>query len=734
MKRKFNYLLILPLLALFASCSRDVFDEYYGRPDYLEDPIYQQLDARGNFKNFTALIEKAGYKDILSKSGYWTIFAPDDSAFTEYFQENGISNVSQIDDATAAGIVRYALVYNAFSEETLPDYQGAKGWEEDNAFRRRTAFYDGFLTKTINGESKVIVGSNRNGSTYFVSGDTNNKYITYFADKYFAAKNLSSFDFNYFYPNADYTGLNVFDSKVTEADIVAENGMIHIVDKVNAPLPNIDQYLESNSNYSLFRSVIENNLVSYVFNQDATDTYHNYTGNSDNVYVKVYDPTLVYALNNENYLKQTDNDGQSDAYTFFAPNNVVFQNFINTVLLKNYESLDKLPNFVFQDLINAHMVSNAVWPSKFASYNNALNESIRFDKSSDIEVAKVLSNGFFYGTNKVQKSNLFYSVYTSAYLDPKFALVTRLFNDGSGYKEMISNINQRFTIFLPSDTVLRSLGYDWDGNHSYWTYTSPSNGAISTGSDARSRLLRVLYNSIVATPNDELNDLSGSGIIRTGDELLPGEYIKWNNNTVYAAGNEYLGNVVNIVGHEDQENGRTYYVDNVLEYSTEPLGFTIQRLSQLSNSPFLSFYNYLKSSSIYSTSTGKIQGVDLGTYYTVLIPSNAAITAAIAAGDLPSSPTPGTQGEVDKISDFIRYHILATKTISDDGQVTGIIETLRKDTNGDKTYVTVKTNSAGFLTFTDEANRDVNFVASQSRNLADRSLIHLVDNYLKFEE
>ena len=93
MKKKVTYyLLILPLLVLFASCSRDVFDEYYARPDYLEDPIYQRLEELGNFKNFTVLIEKAGYKDILSKSGYWTMFAPNDAAFAAYFQEKGIFN------------------------------------------------------------------------------------------------------------------------------------------------------------------------------------------------------------------------------------------------------------------------------------------------------------------------------------------------------------------------------------------------------------------------------------------------------------------------------------------------------------------------------------------------------------------------------------------------------------------------------------------------------------------
>src|SRR3970282_2846535 len=113
MKKKIHsYLLVLPLLALLSSCSQDVFDEYYARTEGLEDPIYQQLEARGNFKSLTVLIQKAGYKDILSKAGYWTMMAPNDEAFTKFFQEKGFSDVSKVDSITAAKIVRFALIYN----------------------------------------------------------------------------------------------------------------------------------------------------------------------------------------------------------------------------------------------------------------------------------------------------------------------------------------------------------------------------------------------------------------------------------------------------------------------------------------------------------------------------------------------------------------------------------------------------------------------------------------------
>ena len=744
MKKKIHYyLFVLPFLALMASCSQDVFDEYYARPEGLEDPIYQQLEARGNFKSLTALIGKAGYKDILSKAGYWTMMAPNDEAFVKFFQEKGFSDASKVDSITAAKIVRFALIYNAFRSEQLSDYQSGAGWVVDNSFRRRTAFYDGFQTKTINGKPMVVVGSNRNnrgGSTYYVAGDNNNKYVSYFEKEYFAAQSLSAYDYNFFYPNVAYTDFNIFGGTIKQANILAENGVIHEVSEVSMPLVNLDQYLEDNSQYSLFRSLIQTNLVTYVFNQGATTTYRNFTRKSDDAYVKVYDVALPFSPNNENFLKQADNDGQNDAYTMFVPENSALQPFIDNVLLKNYPSLDKLPKYIFQDLLKAHMVSNAVWPSKLGTYNNALDEDLRFNLKTDVKEAKALSNGFFYGTSKVQASNLFFSVYTSAYLDPKFTLATRLFNDGSSYREIVSNINQKYTLFLPSDAVLRALGFDFNISRSEWNYISPVNGVASSAVSARLRLLRVLYNGIVPTPNGELNDLSGSGIIRSGDMDIPGEYIKWKNNTVYGAGNEVLVNAAKIIGHEDQQNGRTYYIDNIIEFSEETPGIDLKFLALATGSEYANFYNYLKNSTSMYFAGDKIAGVDLGISYTFVIPNNAAIVKAVKDGVLPGNVTtgapnyaPATLGEQDLVADFIRYHILVTKTVSDDGHIGGQIETLRKDGKGEKTYVQVLSDT-GVLTFIDKAKKSAHYIPGKSNNLADRTLIHLVDNYLLYTE
>ena len=199
MNKKILLILSFYFIAIvFASCSKKEFDEYYGRPENLEEPVYQILREKGNFSMLLQTIDKAGYADILGKSGYWTMFAPNDEAFNAFLQEKGFSSIDDIDSTLAGQIVKYGLIYNAFRTERLPDYQSSGGWVENAAFKRRTAYYDGFKTQNIDGQERVVIGSNRNntdGTNYYVSGDNNNKYITYFADEFLYARGYGAYDY-----------------------------------------------------------------------------------------------------------------------------------------------------------------------------------------------------------------------------------------------------------------------------------------------------------------------------------------------------------------------------------------------------------------------------------------------------------------------------------------------------------------------------------------------------------
>jgi uncharacterized surface protein with fasciclin (FAS1) repeats len=171
-------LLTVAILLLLAGCRKKAFDEYYGRPDSLEPPIYQQLESKGNFKYLLTAINKAGYKNILGAAGYWTFFAPHDSAFQVYFAANGINGMEQLDSNTCQQIVTYCLVYNAFKKERIGDYQSTTGWVANQAFRRRTANYTGvYSTLDTSGKPIKAIAANRNSA--YQDADNNNKPLFY---------------------------------------------------------------------------------------------------------------------------------------------------------------------------------------------------------------------------------------------------------------------------------------------------------------------------------------------------------------------------------------------------------------------------------------------------------------------------------------------------------------------------------------------------------------------------
>ena len=732
--------LFFSLALLFTNCRKKDFDTFYKRPESLEPPIYQTLTAKGNFKSLLTLIDKSGYKNTLSNAGYWTMFAPNDAAFQTYFTSSNTS-VEKIDSTAAQAIIQYLLVYNAFDKSRIDDYQANIGWVPDNAFRRRTAYYTGFYTDTLpNGQAVKAVAANRNGSTFpYSSADNNNKYVPYFTDVYFAAKKLTAADYNYFYPNSQFSGFNVESAKVVTKDITAENGVIHELDKVVLPLPSIDEYLRSKPEYSEFRKLYYKYVVNFVLNADASQRYQLLTGNSQSVYVKAYSSLLAFAPNNENHLKIQDNDGQQDSWSIFVPKNDELLSYIKNVLLEYYgkdlANLDRLPPQVIIDFLNAHMWQTAVWPSKFKSTFNFLGEEARFDPQADVIDRKVLSNGFFYGTSKVQEANVFSSVYSRAYLDPKYSIMTRLLD--AELKFVINSPAQKFTLFMMSDDVIKAAGYDYNPSINEWGYTAPGAARVA-GEAVRQRLLRILNTSLVQTPQGELNDLSGTGTIASYN----GEVINFKNNQILSGGSVERNFSIKIDSSRTVKNGKVYYVNNLLTFADSSIGTQIRRLGSAPTSNFNYFWQLFLNSTLYTSisdiNQAAINGTTAGTFYTVFVPTNAAIMQAVKDGVLPGNKTTGaptfnptTAADRTAVERFIQYHILNKRSVIPDGKDSGGFETLLKNAAGDALSVTV-ISTPGTMQVTDMNNRKANVIINQSNNLSNRTVIHLIDNYLKY--
>lgn len=736
-----QFCLFFALTTITFACQKK-FNEFYDRPEDLDPPIYQQLQAKGRFTQFLKLIDKAGYKSTLSAAGYWTLFAPHDSAVTVYLTQNSISNVDAIDSVAARKIVTYSLVYNAFKQERISDFQSNLGWVENSAFKRRTANYTGVYEDfNQTGQKIKIIASNRNntGSFFYVDADNNNKYIPIFETAFMSGKSLTAADYNYFYPNSTYSGFNVAQAKVVEKDIPAENGVIHVVDRVITALPSIDQYIGTNPRYSEFKKLLDKYLVQYVLNQTVSQNYKNIYGVSADIYTKVYNSSLAFSLNNENFLKLQDNDGQSDGYTMFVPENAALTNYINNVLLEHYPSVDALPANVIYDFMNAHMWRTAVWPSKFSTTFNAVGEEARFNPATDVVDKQILSNGFFYGTNKVQDANVFSSVYGKAYLNPNYSIMTSLLN--LDLKFQISNIYQKYTLFLISNAAFNAAGYYADATVSnnvneQWRYIPPGGGAQLTGSSALVRLQRILNMHVI--PGRDITSLATPGV----GQSYSGEFLKFDNNKIFAAGNADAGTQATVLDTKTARNGTVYYLDRILEFSEKTIGKHIEALGTPTTSQYNYFWNYLKNSPIYITATGEILQVASGSFYTFFIPSNTAILAAVNANDLPGTGTAPnkvpkytslTPLERQQVDEFIYYHILNKKNVATDGQESGTFESIYKFPNGDPSTIFVNNSTPNSIILNDMKNRSANVITTSSNILSNRCTIHLIDNYLRFK-
>ncbi len=732
-----RFLCVVIAAAAFTSCKKK-FDDFYARPENLASPIYQQLASAGKFNNFTALIDKAGYKSTLSAAGYWTIFAPTDSAFdadTEfkaYLQSKGFSSVGAVDSTTAQAIVKYLLVYNAFEKGRIDDYQSSLGWVPNNAFKRRTALYAGFYNDTdyLNVPYKSIASNrNNNGAlnSYYVSADNNNKYIPFFTDTFFNTKGLTAYDYNYFYPGSTFNGFNVANARVTQRDIAAENGVIHIIDKVVAPLQSIDEYLRNKPQYSVFRSLLERFMVLFVKNAEATKKYQVLNGGSTDVMVKVYSNLLAFSPNNENYFKLQDNDGQRDGWTMFVPTNDSLNKYINTVVLQQYPSINSLPISIIADLLNAHMWQSTVWPSKFNSTYNYLGEPVKMNAATDIVDRKVLSNGMFYGTKKINEPNVFSTVYGKAYLDPRYSLMTRLLD--MEVKSTITNPNVKYTLFLMSDAVLAAKGYGYNTSTSSWTFGSVSNDSI------RINLLRMVYSGIIETPNNELNNIGTtgvSGIIST----YGGECIKYNGNKVFTAGSIEKNISVTIDSVKKVLNGQVVYINDLLYFPYGLIGHNLSQLGTPATSEFNYFWNYLRNSTLFNTTTFEITGITAGSFYTVFVPKNSAIVQAVNDGVLPGTAgvpnfTPTLTADKVKVENFLNYHFLDKRTVIANGLDIGSFPSLLRNAAGDPVSFSIL-YPGGVFELTDANARKARMVTTLNNNLSNRAVIHLIDNYLKY--
>lgn len=748
----------LLLLGILSGCKKKDFDTFYERPKGLGEPIYQQLQARGNFKHLTAVIDKAGYKDILAQTGWWTIFAPNDAAFEQFFKDQGIEGVNAITDSMAVSIVKYALVYNAYRKDQLSTYQmfGDVETGVGFAFKRKTAYYD-WVQQKGDAEHGKIIATNRNvqsikgvNSSAYVDGDNNNKYIPYFTDQFFSTTGLNQNDYKSFYPNSTFSGFNVAGASVVNKDISAENGMIHEVDRVILPLKNIDQYISNNNNYSEFKSLLDS-LKFYTANAYLTHRNFVATGQKDSVYVKGYNGQLAFSINNENYQQPginayLANESQKSSWTIMAPTNDALRAYRKKILAKYGNSFFKTaPRSIVIDFINSHMWAAALWPSKFSQDANYQQEPATIGIGNAVD-KQLLSNGLFYGINEAQQANVFRTVFGIPYLDPATMMTYLGYSDDiTGIKAYSTQPGVKQTILVMPDAVLIAAGYRYNESSaglttSAWGYRSSPTGSYAHNFLYRDNIFRILKTGVLITPTGSITNFGASGIV----ESQSGDYVKYSGGKIQTSGTVDSGLDINIVKTDNTAiNGVVHYLDGVLSFSEKNVGQHLENLATKYPNSYASFYWMVSNSGIYNKTTKVIAGLSTGidNKYTMFAPDNNAIAQAIRDGLLPGTKATGAlpataptnEAQKDLMRKFILYHIINGESVAIDGKKADNYLTLLQTEAGDNTLVNVL-NDPGSLIITDRAGRTSQTTLSTSNQLSNRTIIHSITNYLNYNK
>lgn len=172
-----------------------------------DDPIMTNtiVDIAASDARFTTLVEaltKAGLVTTLQQAGPYTVFAPTNAAFNDLFNALGVSGIQDLDAATLTPILLYHVV-------------GANVLSTDLSTGFVNSLSDGAESTKVSIDVDISSGVKLNGST-----------------------------------------------NVTQADIAADNGTIHVIDAVLLP-PDVVDIAINNSDFNiLVEAVVHAGLES----------------------------------------------------------------------------------------------------------------------------------------------------------------------------------------------------------------------------------------------------------------------------------------------------------------------------------------------------------------------------------------------------------------------------------------------------------------------------------------
>ena len=185
---KCKYFLCLILTLILTQCNDA--DKYYDRPEWLEKPIYEVLEQEGRFSMYLQCVDKTKYQQVLKGAGLYTVFAPNDDAFTAFLAEKSYASIEAIPAAELNDLVAYSIVLSKWTSEHLADFLQERIYET-GAFKRQTSSYALPYKDPEFNNDWVFNQTLTNGISYYLSNyeyrlaQNNYKFLPIFTTTYF---------------------------------------------------------------------------------------------------------------------------------------------------------------------------------------------------------------------------------------------------------------------------------------------------------------------------------------------------------------------------------------------------------------------------------------------------------------------------------------------------------------------------------------------------------------------
>ena len=578
MRNHKTYLLLLGILfSLSIGCEMLNEQEKYKRPDWLPGKLYTTVSVQKNLTLFTKCLKLTGLDTIIDVSGSWSVFAPTDEAMKQYLSENRYTSISDIPLNKLEKITKFHIIQNPWSLEQLKSL-GVNGWRTEDdvnsnsyAYKRETILKNPdkkYWVKKVNNKEIILIDSTISGGYKMVFAQSR-KYAPVFYDKYFTINGLTSADYS-FYFNRVYEPGNVYyaGAKIIQADISAENGFVHIIDRVVNPMLNAKELLENElpgESYKLFLEMVywyypnfEPNLTA-TFNQPAARL----GGIVDTLWDLNY-ATLAFDLHKERF----DNINQTllRHNGLIAPTDETFRKFIDGILtiksgFPHWTDYKSLPTDIVDIIIAQNFKSSPIYPST-DQYKKIFKGTNRFHQNEEDIIRKDFgSNCTFIGLASYIPDQVFTSVTGPVFCRPAYSIFRQAMVYSGAY-DAIANYKGNLYFFPIPDYALMadsSLILNWidkdKNSYNFMAYNRLKHQMEGLGSNT---IKNWILNQVGASIS---SGSAGKETIRT----MGGKYITWDhsNNTIqgtYPSTFGYKGDIVAtcspVLLNEPADNGK----------------------------------------------------------------------------------------------------------------------------------------------------------------------------------